>query len=153
MLEGPSDAIIRVLSALSEHEHFREPNTQSGRIVYCVEDRPERYFPEWFSCILEERRSNAEDVTPESCNAIVHDMAKGLLNVGHIIGTESQEEVELGKYSEHLPGKNLVNALANSAAFFSLQVVYDIQWYLSENNMTHYYIIGICGLICRPISY
>ena len=49
-------------------------------------------------------------------------MAMGLLNVGQIIATESQEEVEVEKYSDHVPGRNLVTSLANFSEFFTLKV-------------------------------
>ncbi len=96
LLEGPSDAIIRVLCRLSEHEHFQDPFIQSGRIVYCVEDRPQRFFPEWFSCAIQERRSQTDDLTSDTCKDIVHDLASGLLHVGKEL-TESQREMELNK--------------------------------------------------------
>jgi hypothetical protein len=124
LLEGPSDAITRILASISEHEHFKSDQLiQAGRIVYITEDRPERCYPEWFSCKLEERRTQNENVTPETCNDIVHEMAMGLTRLGHIIGTESQEEVEYSKYSEHIPGKNTVLALAQCGEFFTLQVI------------------------------
>jgi hypothetical protein len=41
-LEGPSMAILRVLSALALD------STQGvGRVVYCVEDRPIRLYSDW----------------------------------------------------------------------------------------------------------
>jgi hypothetical protein len=129
LLEGPSDAITRIISSLSDHEHFKNDASvafQSGRIVYITEDRPERFFPEWFSCKLEERRTNNENVTAETCNDIVHDLASGLTRLGSIIGTESQEEVEYSKYSDHIPGKATVLGLAGCAEFFSLRVSYSL---------------------------
>lgn len=43
-IEGPSYAVLRIVSKLAEHEQFVENSEsaikQSGRIVYCVEDRP-----------------------------------------------------------------------------------------------------------------
>lgn len=50
LLEGPSDSVVRILANLSGYPLFSDTNVQqSGRIVYSVEDRPQRYFPEWFS--------------------------------------------------------------------------------------------------------
>ena len=48
LLEGPSDSVVRILANLSTSELFLDPMVQqTGRIVYCVEDRPMRFFPEW----------------------------------------------------------------------------------------------------------
>ena len=60
VLEGPSHSILSVLKTLSEHPHFSSQpsedeslvaNLQQGRIVFNVEDRPERFYPEWFGAL------------------------------------------------------------------------------------------------------
>ena len=56
VLEGVCHAVLSVLKALSEHAHFSRRSSgsddegewlQQGRVVYNVEDRPERFYPEW----------------------------------------------------------------------------------------------------------
>lgn len=119
-LEGPSYSLLRILSVLSRHEHF-ENSIQQGRVVYVVEDRPKRYFPEWYSCTIPERRSPNEDLTPDNCKSIVHDVASGLLEVGKGLQIETSEDIEFVKYAEHLPGKNTIILLSNSPLFFTIE--------------------------------
>ena len=98
LLEGPCYSVLHILHQLCEHPHFNELDIQSGRVIYCVEDSPHRLYPEWYSCIIQERRSQIEDVTAENCKDVVHDVAMGLLEVGKGLHTEAQEEVELSRY-------------------------------------------------------
>lgn len=67
-----------------------------GTIVYSVEDQPKRYFPEWYSCTIQERKSIVDDVTVENCKEIVYELAKRLLEVGNALVNESHE-LELTK--------------------------------------------------------
>lgn len=127
ILEGPCNSILRILSQLADSDQFEDlgtgtPPIQSGRIVYNVEDRPCRFFPEWYSCVIQERKSQFEgDVHEDTCTEVVHDLAMRLLEVGHGLQSEATGEVELNKYAEFLPGKNLIVALSNSILFFSLE--------------------------------
>jgi hypothetical protein len=97
LLEGPCDSILRILTKLADSDHFNRDHIQNGRIVYDVEDRSKRYFPEWYSCIINERAYTGDDVTEENCIDIVHDLAVKLLDVGTALQTESQGEVELNE--------------------------------------------------------
>ena len=97
LLEGPSFSVLRVLSRLAGHEDFfSDSPVQVGTIVYSVEDRPKRYFPEWYSCTIQERKSIVDDVTVENCKEIVYELAKRLLEVGNALVNESHE-LELTK--------------------------------------------------------
>lgn len=115
--------MLRILNNLAGHPHFLPspdlPNPiQSGTIAYCVEDRPKQYFPEWYSCTIQERKSQAEDVTDENCVGLASDMAMRLLEVG--VGLQGSEQLDIAKYADRLPGKNFVLSLASSASFFTL---------------------------------
>lgn len=122
MLEGPSTSVLRILNKLAGHDHFTVVDAiQSGNIVYCVEDRPKRFFPEWYSCVIQERKSQGEEVTEENCNDLVFAMATKFLEIGDRLQTEAQEELELSKYTGQLPSKSLILALATSNCFFSLE--------------------------------
>ena len=85
-VEGPSHAVLRVLKRLADHDHFRavagEAPLQQGRVVYSVEARPRRFFPEWYSCVLAEKKSSSEELTGDSGKDTVHDLAHGLLEMG-----------------------------------------------------------------------
>ena len=119
-IEGPSYSILRTLKRLSDHEHFGDAGVQSGRIVYVVEDRPQRYFPEWYSCIIAEKRSQTDDFNAESSKDVVNDLAGGLLEIGRGIQKVANSDVEISQYVDHLPGKNLLLALSASTLFFTL---------------------------------
>jgi hypothetical protein len=41
-MEGPCSSILRILKNLSRSDHFVDPFIQTGSIVYCVEDCPQR---------------------------------------------------------------------------------------------------------------
>jgi len=118
LIEGPSYSVLRILQRLNEHDHFKE-GAQSGRIVYCVEDRPERFFPEWYSCLIAEKRSSSEDFNSESSKDVVIELAGGLLEVGRGLQTVSSSDVEISRYADLLPGKNLLLALSSSSLFFT----------------------------------
>lgn len=120
LIEGPSNSILRILQRLSEHEHFKDGGIQSGRIVYCVEDRPQRIFPEWYSCLIAEKRSQTDEFNGESSKDTVIELAAGLLEVGRGLQSVSNSDVEISRYADQLPGKNLLLALSNSQLFFSL---------------------------------
>jgi hypothetical protein len=86
VLEGACHSVLSVLRTLSEHAHFSpaagEPPLQQGRVVFNTEDRPERFYPEWYSCVIQERRSNVEEITAESANEVVLELAEGMITVG-----------------------------------------------------------------------
>jgi hypothetical protein len=112
--------VLRILNNLAGHAHFlSEAPIQSGTIAYCVEDRPKQYFSEWYSCTIQERKSQGEDVTDDNCVGLASDMATRLREVG--VGLQgSQEQLDITKYADRLPGKNFVLSLATSASFFTL---------------------------------
>lgn len=120
LIEGPSYSVLRILQRLGDHEHFGESGVQSGRIVYVVEDRPQRSFSEWYSCIIAEKRSQTDDFTPESSKDVVNELAGGLLEIGRGIQRLPNSDVEISQYADQLPGKNLLLALSASPLFFPL---------------------------------
>jgi len=98
---------------------------QSGSIVFNTEDRPRRFFPEWYSCVLHEQKTpGGEELTAENSEDMVYDMANKLLELGLKLQSETQvqEELELNRYSDKFPGKNLIVALSSSSDYFSLEV-------------------------------
>jgi hypothetical protein len=122
LIEGPSFSVLRILSELAAHEHFYgEGNAliQSGNVVYCVEDRPKRYFPEWYSCNVPEKKgATVEEITDENSKDLVFDLSTRLLTTGSGLTPESLED---SRFLDKLPGKNLIMAMATSTCFFSLE--------------------------------
>ena len=123
-IEGPSYAILRIVSKLAEHEQFVESSQstirQSGRIVYCVEDRPSRFFPEWYSCVMPEKKGAlAEDLNAESCKDTVSELSSSLSEMGQRL-TGEKGPVEMSTYAELLPSKSLLLALAGCELFFTV---------------------------------
>ncbi len=96
-LEGPCFSVLHILRCLCDHHHFSEHGVQSGRIISNLEDVPERFYPEWYSCTIQERRSTVEDVTSETSKDIAFDLFKSLQDVGRGLQSEGQGEVELDK--------------------------------------------------------
>ena len=89
-------SVLHILSRLAESNHFTEHGIQSGRIISSLEDRPERYYPEWYSCTIQERRSNVEDVSSDTSKDVSFDLSRSLQDIGK--GLQSaQGEVELDK--------------------------------------------------------
>ena len=121
-LEGPCQSLLNILSNLCKHVHFAN-GTQAGRIIYSIEDRPERIYPEWYSSLIQERRSQVEDVTTETAIDVVHNLAMGIIDVGRGLQRDANEDVDITRYADKLPGKNLIIALSNSNDFFSLEVL------------------------------
>ena len=118
LIEGPSFSVLRILTELAGHDHFFAENpVQSGNIVYCVEDRPRRYFPEWYSCQIAEKKAQAEDITDENCKDVVFDLSSRLLNTESTLTPESLEDP---RFADKLPAKALIQSLAMSGCFFSL---------------------------------
>lgn len=92
--------MLRILRHLAEHQHFTDLSPlQTGTIVYNVEDRPKRYFPEWYSCTIQERKSQTDDVTDDNCKDIVCNLANRLLEIGKGLQNESQEELDLSRFT------------------------------------------------------
>ena len=118
-LEGPCRSILNILTELSHHTHFVE-GIQSGRIIYSVEDKPTRVYPEWYSTVIQEKKSSIESIDTESCKDVIHQLAMGLFEVGVGIKREQKVDVELAQYADKLPGKNLVILLAGADEFFLL---------------------------------
>jgi hypothetical protein len=119
LIEGPSFSVLRILSELAGHEHFYAENpVQSGNVVYSVEDRPRRYFPEWYSCNIPEKKAQAEEITDENCKDVVFDLSSRLLTTGSGLTAESLEDA---RFADKLPAKILIQSLALSGCFFSLQ--------------------------------
>lgn len=130
VLEGPCYSILSVLKSLSEHEHFSPQlsedgsiasSLQQGRVVFNVEDRPERFYPEWYSCVIQERRSSVEEISAENANDIVLEMADGMIAVGKGLRNDTTGELDFSRYSNNLPGKNLIVSLAAAEEFFTIQ--------------------------------
>lgn len=98
-MEGPSFSVLRVLNRLAGHDDFSSDSpVQVGNIIYSVEDRPKRYFPEWYSCTIQEKKSIVDDITVENCKEVAYDVTKRLLEVGNGLVNESNE-LELTKYN------------------------------------------------------
>lgn len=70
----------------------------SIRIVYNTEDRPKRYFPEWYSCIIQELKSTVDEINDDNSVDVVHDLATKLFDIGKSLQNISQGEVELSEY-------------------------------------------------------
>ena len=95
-LEGPCRSILNIISKLNSHQQFID-GVQVGRIIYSVEDRPDRVYPEWYSCVIQERKSQIESLDTESCKDVVHNLATGLFEVGKGIKNEQRDDVELSR--------------------------------------------------------
>ena len=99
LLEGPTYSILHILKSLAQHPHFGEHGIQSGRIISNIEDRPQRFYQEWYSCTIQEKRSHVEDVSSETSKDISFELSKALQEVGRGLQSEAQGEVELDKYA------------------------------------------------------
>lgn len=127
LIEGPSYAVLRILKNIADHAQFNgkdegvgeNGSLQQGRIVYSVEDRPSRYFPEWYSCALPEKKGGTEELNGDTGKDVVHDMAIMLLEMGKRLQSTSGA-VDLTAYAELLPAKGLILALNACTAFFSV---------------------------------
>jgi hypothetical protein len=123
-IEGPPQAVLRILGKLRGHKHF-VPGAdggcvQEGRVVYSVEDCPKRNFPEWYSCVLPEKKSSVDDITTETSAEIMNGVAVGLFDMGERL-KGAGDDVDISSYADLLPGKGLILALCGSPLFFSLQ--------------------------------
>eukprot|EP01032_Pedospumella_encystans_P003584 gene3584-4238_t len=94
LLEGPSISILRILNNLAGHKHFLNSAVQSGNIVYCVEDRPKRFFEHWFSGFVQERKVPSDDIKEENCTIVAFDLATRLLEIGNILQREELDDLE-----------------------------------------------------------
>ncbi len=98
LLEGPSHSILRIFNNLAGHpQYLGETAIQSGAIVYDLEDIPKRYFPEWYSCVIQEQKLPGEELTQDNSEDLVFDMATKLLDLGNKLRSEPQEELELSR--------------------------------------------------------
>ena len=93
LLEGPSYALLRTLSKLSQHDDFSSSSSslQSGNIIYSIEDRMKRIFPEWYSCTINDRKAQNEDLTEENCKDVVFELTQKILKIGEGLQSESNE--------------------------------------------------------------
>lgn len=69
---------------------------------------------------IEEKKSVVDEVSSETYLEVVHDLATNLLKVGKGLQTD-EGDIDLVRYQEHLPGKNLLLALSVSNLFFSVK--------------------------------
>lgn len=124
VLEGPCYSVLRICNNLAGHAHFTsKPAIQFGSIVYNTEDRPKRFFPGWYSCVLSEQKLPGEDITAENSEDIVFDMACRILELGVKLSTEVKEddELEMSRYADRFPSRNLLSALAIHNDYFQLE--------------------------------
>lgn len=90
-------SVLNILKSLSEHPHYNsDGGIQSGRIMYNVEDRPLRSYPNWYSCVIQERKSAIEDVTAENSIDLANELASGLFEVGKSLDAATGE-VEIAR--------------------------------------------------------
>ena len=66
-----------------------------------------------------------DEVSSEMYLEVVHDLATNLLKVGRGLQTD-EGDIDLVRYQEHLPGKNLLLALSSSTLFFSVSEFYEV---------------------------
>jgi hypothetical protein len=122
-IEGPSQAVLRILGKLRNHSQFAVgtdgTTMQEGRVVYSVEDCPKRNFTEWYSGVLPEKKSQVDDLTAESCAELVNGIAVGLFDMGERLKTAG-DDVDISSYADLLPGKAVILALCGSSLFCSL---------------------------------
>lgn len=97
LLEGPCFSILRILRDLSVSDDFVDASIQSGSIVYSIEDCPQRYFPEWYSVVVQEINSSVEEFNEYNCKDIVHELATRMLEIGKGLQQESSEDINLSK--------------------------------------------------------
>lgn len=98
-MEGPTFSVLRILNNLAGNTHFSSKTpVQAGSIVYDTEDRPKRFFPEWYSCTISEQKTSGEENGQENSEDIVFDMATKILDLGITLSSEVQEELELSRY-------------------------------------------------------
>jgi hypothetical protein len=97
LIEGPSISVLRILNNLAGHRHFFESTTQSGNIVFSIEDRPRRIFPEWYSGTIPEKKSPTEDIREDNCTIVAYDMATRLLEIGNVMQSENQEDLDFAR--------------------------------------------------------
>ena len=82
---------------MSVSDDFVDASIQSGSIVYSVEDCPQRYFPEWYSVVVQEINSNVEELNEYNCKDSVHELATRMLEIGKGLQQESSEDINLSK--------------------------------------------------------
>lgn len=82
---------------LSTSDDFTDSNMQSGSIVYSVEDCPQRYFPEWYSVVVQEINLSVDELNEYNCKDIVHELAMNMLEIGKGLHLESSEDINLSK--------------------------------------------------------
>lgn len=97
LLEGPSTSVLRILSNLAGHKQFFETSTQSGNIVFSIEDRPKRIFPEWYSGTIPEKKTPMEDIKEENCTLVSYEMASKLLEIGNVMQAENLEDLDFAR--------------------------------------------------------
>ena len=122
-LEGPSPSIQRILMRLSQHPHFVSTSVQNGRIIYNIEDRPSRIYSEWYSCTIQEKKSSTEDVNADTAKDVVYDLSIKVLEIGKRLSVEddqTSEGMDISKYADQLPGKNLILAFTMCDCFCTL---------------------------------
>ena len=128
LLEGPSYALLRIAKLLADHPQYSGENgstdltqgaLQQGRVVYNVEDRPMRYFTEWYSCVLAEKKGGTEELNGDTGKDVVHDLATSLLEMGTRL-QQTTGAVDLATYADLMPAKGLILALNACSAFFTL---------------------------------
>ena len=54
---------------------------------------------------------------------VIHDLSTSLLKMGRGLQLDPDGDVELERYGEHLPGRNLIFHLSNSHLFFTVKVL------------------------------
>lgn len=96
-IEGPCISILRVLSNLASDQHFKKNSVQSGNIVYNIEDRPMRFFPEWYSCTVHEKKSQQEELTEENSSDVIFKIASDIMDIGLGLKENINEDVDMSR--------------------------------------------------------
>lgn len=96
LIEAPCNSVLRILTQLSTHPQYISQG-QSGRIIYSLEDKPQRCFPEWYSSVIQDIKSPVDDVNEETCLPVIHDLATKLLDVGIALQSEAHSDIEFQK--------------------------------------------------------
>lgn len=80
LLEGQCHDVLHILTSLASQEDYAH-TTQQDRIIYNAEDCPSRYYPEWFSCAVQDKRE-AVEVNGTTAEEIISTMSSNLFKVG-----------------------------------------------------------------------
>lgn len=117
-LEGPCHAVRRLLAKISTYHNTNQ--APGNRLLASIESNSDAYFPEWYSCIVPEKKASQES-GGDNAKDTVAEIVQRLKDMGSQLSTQGNSGVDISAYADSLPEKAILASLCGNNTLLTLK--------------------------------